>query len=122
MVRRFRCKCTYDGKQNMHRNANFAPSLSEITITNNMKVPVFCSGGVQISTDLNYESTVRNVLLIKNCNSVEFEANHCYIRNKTIKLVATVESTNGVYKLKIKVADCILTAPGVASAELWQVG
>lgn len=115
------------------KHANFTPCLSEITVANNMKVPVLCSGDVQISTDRNYDIIVENVLcvptlttnllsvseLIKNGNKVVFEANQCYIRNKKNELVATAASTNGVYKLNIKVADCMLAAPAVASAELW---
>lgn len=114
-------------------NANFTPSLTEITVANNMKVPVLCSGDVHISTDCNYDITVTNVLcvpslttnllsvseLIKNGNRVVFEDSHCYIRNKQNELVATAELSNGVYKLQIKVADCILAAPAIASAELW---
>lgn len=114
-------------------NVNFTPSLSEITVANDMKVPVVCSGDVQISTDCNYDITVKNVLcvpslttnllsvseLIKNGNNVVFEADHCYIRNKKNELVAMANSENGVYRLQIKVAECMLAAPAVASAELW---
>lgn len=115
------------------RNVNSTPFLSEITVANDTKVPVLCSGDVQISTNYDYDIMVKNVLcvpslttnllsvseLIKNGNKVVFEANKCYIRNKKNDLVATAMSTNGVYKLNIKVADCMLTASTIASAELW---
>lgn len=57
--------------------------------------------------------------LIKNGNSVIFESSHCYIRNKNNVLVATAVSTNGVYKLQAKGADCLLVTQTVASAEMW---
>ena len=115
------------------KHANYTPCLSEITVANNTKVPVLCSGNVRISTNCNYDIMVKDVLcipslttnllsvnqLIKNGNKVVFEASQCYIRNKNNELVATAVSTNGVYKLNIKVADCMLAAPAVASAELW---
>lgn len=114
-------------------NANFHPCLSEITVANNMKVPVLCSGDVLITTDRKYDITIKDVLcvpslttnllsvsqLIKNGNSVVFDDNNCYIRNKMNKLVATAESINGVYKLKTNETECMLAAPAVASAELW---
>lgn len=114
--------------------AHYSPSLSEIVIANEMKVPVECSGEVEITTDCNYNITVMNVLcvpslttnllsvseLIKNGNSVNFETNHCYIRNMKNEIVATAELTNGVYKLKLNVAaDCLLASSPAASAELW---
>ena len=119
--------------KNWINNANYTPSLSEIIVANDMKVPVMCSGDVEITTDCNYDITVKDVLcvpslttnllsvseLIKNGNSVVFKASHCYIRNMKGELVATAESINGVYKLKLKVIDCKLAAPAVASAELW---
>lgn len=115
------------------RNANFTPCLSEITIANNMKVPVLCSGSVQISTNCNYDIIVKDVLcvpslttnllsvseLIKNGNKVVFEENQCYIRNNKNVLVATAMLSNGVYKLNVKVADHMLAAPAVSSAEIW---
>lgn len=114
-------------------NANFTPSLSEITVANDTKVPVVCSGDVQITTNYNYDITVKDVLcvpslttnllsvseLINNGNNVSFNQSYCYIRNKQNVLVATAELTNGVYKLKTKEADCRLAAPAVASADLW---
>lgn len=114
-------------------NADYSPSLSSITVANNTVVPVLCSGNVQITTDCNFEITVKDVLcvpslttnllsvseLIKNGNSVNFESSHCYIRNKNNVLVATAVSTNGVYKLQTKEADCLLATQTVASAEMW---
>lgn len=117
-------------------NANYKPSLSDITVANDAKVQVLCSGDVQITTDRNYDITVKDVQcvpslttnllsvseLIKNGNSVVFEASCCYIRNKNNELVATAESTNGVYKLKtdLSVSACgMLAAPAVANSELW---
>lgn len=114
-------------------NANLTPSLSEIMVADNTKVPVLCSGDVQITTDRNYDITVKNVLcipklstnllsvseLLKNGNKVEFEPDYCYIRNVRNEIVATAHLTNGVYKLNIKTTDCMLAAPAMASAELW---
>ena len=113
--------------------ANFKPNLSEITIADNTKMPVLCTGDVQITTDRNYDITVMNVLcipklstnllsvseLIKNGNKVVFDNQHCYIRNVKNELVATAQLTNGVYKLNIKTIDCMVAAPALVSAELW---
>lgn len=71
------------------KNANFTPYLSEITVANNMKVPVLCSGDVQILTNCNYDIMVKDVIcvpslttnllsvskLIKYKNKVVFEEN-----------------------------------------------
>lgn len=119
--------------ENWIENANFTPNLTEITVADSTKVPVKCSGDVRITTDRNYDITVKNVLcipklstnllsvseLIKNGNKVVFESNNCYIRNRKNELVATAHLTNGVYKLNIKTTDCMLAAPALASAELW---
>lgn len=114
-------------------NGDSNPRLPEIIVANDTKVPVLCSGDVQITTGCNYNITVKDVLcvpslttnllsvseLIKNGNNVVFEASNCYIRNKVNELVATASLNNGVYKLDIKTTDCLLAAPAVANAELW---
>lgn len=41
------------------KNANFSPSLSEITIANNTTIPVVCSGNVEITTNYNYKITIK---------------------------------------------------------------
>lgn len=119
--------------ENWIENANFMPAMSEITVADSTKLPVMCSGDVKITTDRNYEITVKNVLcipklstnllsvseLIKNGNKVVFESNNCYIRNMKNDIVATAYLINGVYKLNLKTTDCMLAAPALASAELW---
>ncbi|KOB72598.1 Retrovirus-related Pol polyprotein, partial [Operophtera brumata] len=87
------------------KNPTYSSSLPQIIIANKTKVPVLCSGEVEITTSKNYNITVNNVLcvpslttnllsvseLIKNGNSVVFEPHRCLIRNKLDQLVAEAE-------------------------------
>lgn len=129
-----------DSGASMHMTANQSwiknpiqsPSLPEIIVANKTKVPVLCSGDVEITTNYDYNITVKNVLcvpslttnllsvseLIKNGNSVVFEPNRCLIRNKLGKLVAEAELIDGVYKMKLQTQKCLLTSSTV-NGEAW---
>ncbi|KAH9627799.1 hypothetical protein HF086_000184 [Spodoptera exigua] len=107
------------------KDMNATPCLTEIVVANESKVPVVCSGDVDIFSDLNFNITVKDVLcvpslttnllsvseLIKNGNSVSFDEKHCYIRNKSNILVATADLSDGVYKLRLHTRSCMLAAP-----------
>lgn len=114
------------------KNMNESPCLPEIVVANESKVPVVCSGDVDIVSELKCHITVRNVLcvpslttnllsvseLIKNGNHVIFESNHCYIRDKNNGLVATADLSEGVYKLRLQSQSCLLAAQA-DSEMLW---
>lgn len=114
------------------KNRNPTPCLPEIVVANESKVPVVCSGDVDIVSDLNFDITVKDVLcvpslttnllsvseLIKNGNNVKFDEKHCYIRNKSNILIATADLSDGVYKLRVYPRSCMLAAPAV-SGKLW---
>lgn len=114
------------------KNPSFSSSLPEIIVANKTKVPVLCSGDVEITTNHNYEVTVKNVLcvpslttnllsvseLIRNGNSVVFKLNQCLIRNKQGHLVAQAELVDGVYKLKLQTQNCFLTS-SVVDGDTW---
>ena len=114
------------------KNPVHSSSLPEIIVANRTKVPVSCSGDVEIATSYDYEITVKNVLcvpslttnllsvseLIRNGNSVIFEPNRCLIRNKLGNLVAEAVLTDGVYKLNLETQNCLLTS-SVANGDTW---
>ncbi|KAH9639407.1 hypothetical protein HF086_002096 [Spodoptera exigua] len=114
------------------KDMNATPCLTEIVVADESKVPVVCSGDVDIVSDLNFNITVKDVLcvpslttnllsvseLIKNGNSVSFDEKHCYIRNKSNILVATADLSDGVYKLRLHTRSCMLAAPKV-SGKIW---
>lgn len=118
-------------KKDWVKNMNTTPYLPEIAVANETKVPVVCSGDVDIVSELNNHITVKNVLcvpslttnllsvseLIKNGNNVIFDEKHCYIRNKNNDLVATADLSEGVYKLRLQTRSCLLTVP--VSGKLW---
>lgn len=108
-------------------NRTDSSSLPEITIANNMKVPVLCAGDVKVTTSYGYEVTVKNVLcvptlatnllsvseLIRNGNSVVFEPGRCLIKNRLGNLVAEAELVNNVYKLILQNETCLLSSSTV---------
>lgn len=112
-------------------NPSYSSCLPEIIVANRMKVPVLCSGDVNITTSYNYNITVKDVLcvptlttnllsvseLIKNGNSVVFEPNKCKIRNKSGDLVADADLIDGVYKLNLQTQNCLLTS--AVNGETW---
>lgn len=114
------------------QNMNYTPCLPEIVVANESKVPVVCSGDVDIVSDLKFDITVKDVLcvpslttnllsvseLIKNGNNVTFDEKHCHIRNKSNVLIATADLSDGVYKLRLHTQNCMLAAPAV-SGKLW---
>lgn len=110
--------------ENWLKNREYSSCLPEIIVANKTKVPVLCSGDIEITTSYDYEITVQNALcvpslttnllsvseLIKNGNSVIFEPNMCLIRNKLGELVAKADLVDGVYKLRIQTQEnCLLT-------------
>lgn len=129
-----------DSGASLHMTANkhwlkspmYSSSLPEIIVANETKVPVLCSGEVEITTSHDFEVIVKNVLcvpslttnllsvseLIKNGNSVNFEPNKCLIRNNSGELVAEADLVDGVYKLKLKTNNCLLTS-SVAYGDTW---
>lgn len=114
------------------KNMNLVPCLPEIVVANESKVPVVCSGDVDIVSELEYHITVKDVLcvpslttnllsvseLIKNGNNIVFEEKYCHIRDKDNVLVATANLSDGVYKLRLQSQSCFLAAPAV-SGKLW---
>lgn len=115
------------------KNASYNQCTKEIIVANNNKVPVKCSGNVQITTctdNCNFDVTVEEVMcvpslttnllsvsqLIKKGNRVIFRDCACEIYNKTGVLVAIAKLVNGVYKLNTPVH---LSAAAVVSNEVW---
>ncbi|CAH2109182.1 unnamed protein product [Euphydryas editha] len=114
-------------------NPSYEQSMKEIVVANENKVPVKCSGNVQITTytdECNFDITVLEVMcvpslttnllsvsqLIKNGNKVNFRAGGCDIYNSNGVLVAIAILVNGVYKLKMPEH---LSAAAVVSSEMW---
>lgn len=106
------------------KNPDYSSSLPEIIIANKTKVPVLCSGEIDITTSYNDNITIKNALcipslttnllsvseLIKNGNSVVFEPDRCIIRNKDGDLVADANLVDGVYKVNLETKKCSLTS------------
>lgn len=105
----------------------------EIMVANKTRVPVICSGNMNITTstkECDYDIVVENVLcvpslttnllsvsqLIKQGNKAQFTVNGCKIFNKKRTLVATATLINGVYKLDT--VTCFV-ASVVESPSLW---
>lgn len=108
--------------------------IKEIVVANKDKVPVLCSGNVQITTKTRtceYDITIENVLcvpklttnllsvsqLISKGNKVSFNKDGCQIFNQVGVLVATASLLNGVYKLNMPEYDS--TAAVMVSSEVW---
>lgn len=119
-------------------NVSELPKTKEITIANQTKVPVQCSGDVNIVTVVNeveYDVVVRDILyipelttnllsvsqLIEHGNSVIFKENVCYIYNQQKELVGQAELVDGVYKLITSQSQTeqTLAATAVASSDIW---
>ncbi|CAG4939045.1 unnamed protein product [Colias eurytheme] len=117
-------------------NSSHQHEIKEIIIANQTRVPVLCSGDVNIVTvvkDVEYDITVKDVLfipdlttnllsvsqLIRSGNSVIFEENVCYIYNRQRELVGQAELIDGVYKLCTLQTEQILAATAIASSETW---
>lgn len=115
------------------KNASYDQCTKEIVVANENKVPVKCSGSVQITTwtdNCNFDVTVEEVMcvpslttnllsvsqLIKKGNRVTFRDCGCDIYNAKGILVATAKLVNGVYKLNTPVH---LSAAVVVSSEMW---
>lgn len=105
--------------------------MKEIVVANENKVPVKCSGNVQIITctdKCNYDVTLLEVKcvpslttnllsvsqLIKNGNKVNFRVGGCDIYNNEGVLVAVATLINGVYRLNMPVH---LSAAAMVSSE-----
>lgn len=111
--------------------------VQEITVANKTKIPVVCSGNVDITTVVgrnHHEVTVHDVLyvpdlttnllsvsqLIQMGNTVEFELNCCKIFNSRHELIATADLKDGVYKLNIlRSGKCLLAPSNTVSGEIW---
>lgn len=108
--------------------------IKEIVVANKDKVPVLCTGDVQITTKTHaceYDITVEGVLcvpklttnllsvsqLISKGNKVSFNKYGCQIFNIKGVLVATANLLNGVYKLNMP-PDCS-SAAVMVSSEVW---
>lgn len=108
--------------------------VKEIVVANKDKVPVLCTGDVQITTKTHaceYDITVEGVLcvpklttnllsvsqLISKGNKVSFNSYGCQVFNQAGVLVATASLLNGVYKLNMS-ENCSLAAVMVSS-EVW---
>ena len=115
------------------KNALYDQYTKDIIVANENKVPVLCSGNVQITTctdECEFDVTVEDVLcvpslttnllsvsqLISKGNKVSFTSGRCNIYNRRGVLVATAVLVNGVYKLKTPV---YLTAAAVVSSGTW---
>lgn len=115
------------------QNKEFSPDIPDIIVANNTKVPVLCSGDMEITTSHGYEVNVKNVLcvpdlttnllsvseLTKNGNSVHFGRKKCLIRNKLGELVAEADLVNGVYKLKLKTTPSCMLSSSTADGQTW---
>lgn len=108
--------------------------IKEIVVANKDKVPVLCTGDVQITTKTRaceYDITVENVLcvpklttnllsvsqLISKGNKVSFNNHGCEIFNQAGVLVATASLLNGVYKLNM--SESCSSAAVMISSEVW---
>lgn len=117
-------------------NVSHEPETKEIIIANQTRVPVMCSGDVNIVTVVNdekYDVTVRDVLyipdlttnllsvsqLIRNGNSVIFRENVCCVYNQQKELIGQAELTDGVYKLQTLLTEEIFAAPAITTCETW---
>ncbi|KAK9752604.1 methyltransferase (DUF5641) [Popillia japonica] len=94
-------------------------NLGEITVANNNKVPVVCTGDIDIKTEVNdkqFDIVIRDALcvpnlttnllsvsqLIKKGNRVIFTEKDCQIYNSVGELIATADLQENVYKLNIE--------------------
>lgn len=116
------------------KDAVMDKNLGEITVANNSKVPVVCTGNIDIKTEVNgkkIDVVIKNALcvpnlttnllsvsqLIKKGNRVIFSQRDCQIYNSTGELIATADLEESVYKLNIVKSEnnkCFL-----ASASTW---
>lgn len=110
--------------------------MKNIVVANRETIPVLCAGNTRITTvidDSEFDIPVKNVLcipnlttnllsvsqLIQNGNSVSFEEDVCYIRNRQNALVGKAELVNGVYRLCIKSPTLFVASAAVATSEMW---
>lgn len=110
--------------------------VKNIVVANRETIPVLCAGNTRITTvidDSEFDIPVKNVLcipnlttnllsvsqLIQNGNSVSFEEDVCYIRNRQNALVGKAELVNGVYRLCIKSPTLFVASAAVATSEMW---
>ncbi|GBP57868.1 Copia protein [Eumeta japonica] len=125
--------CHLTSKKYFLLNTTNQHQVREIIIADNTRISVEVRGDVQIFTvvrDTEHENTVMGVLYVPNLatnllsvckiiskgNKVTFDEKHCYIYNQKSELEATADLVGGVYKLRIKQVDCLLTS---ASGSVW---
>ncbi|GBP94899.1 Retrovirus-related Pol polyprotein from transposon TNT 1-94 [Eumeta japonica] len=125
--------CHLISKKDWLLNTTNQHQVQEIIIADKTRISVEGYGDVQISTvvgDTEHENTVMGVLYVQNLatnllsvskliskgNKVTFDEKHCYIYNQKSELVATADLVGGVYKLRIKQIDCLLTS---VSGSVW---
>lgn len=125
--------CHLTSKKDWLLNTTKQQQVDEIIIADKSKVPVEGCGDVQITTvvgDTEHEISVNGVLYVPNLatnllsvsqlltkgNKVIFDDKHCSIYNQKSELVATADLIGGVYKLRIKQVDCLLTS---VSGSVW---
>lgn len=118
------------------RNKNDKLIVKEIMIADQRKIPVICSGIVELKTKINkkpFDIKVKNILcvpdltinlssasqLIQNEHSVSFEDDCCKIYNKYNELVATADLINGVYKLNTLETKSCLFASSYTTEDVW---
>lgn len=122
--------------KNRLENVSHNYEVKNIVVANRETIPVLCSGNTRITTvvdDSEFDIPVKNVLcipnlttnllsvsqLIQNGNSVNFEKDVCYIRNRQNKLVGKAELVNGVYRLCIKSEKLFVGSATAATSEMW---
>lgn len=115
------------------KNTSQKHPIKEIVVANKERVPVKCSGDVNIITltdECEYEVIMESVLcvpslttnlisvsqLIAKSNRVMFTNDGCEVFNKTGKLVATACLINGVYKLRMPE---VLMAAVMTTSDTW---
>lgn len=115
------------------------PDLTEIICANKARLPVKCTGDVELETVVGRDSgtsSLRVILkdvqfipglttnllsvgqLINNGNRVEFNSKGCKIYNVDNVLVGTADLVGNVFKLNLNTSMALLVSP-VNTAELW---
>lgn len=128
------CSVHLTSRKDWLENVNDKLPMKEITVANNTRLAIECSGDVQITTIADEEHSVRvsNVLyvpelmtnllsvsqLIKNHNKVVFHLKGCDIYNKSGQLIAKANLVDNVYKLNFKKPQLNLAGLAV-SGEVW---
>lgn len=122
--------------KNMLTNLTYEPKVKEIIVADRTKVPVLCSGDLQLTTrvkKITHEVKINNVLciptlttnllsvsrMIANGNRVSFNKNGCYIYNAQNVCIGEASLENDVYRLNIEKSSQVLAAIAQTSCNTW---